>query len=115
MRLLVCGGRAYADRAKVFAALDRVDGRRPVSVLIHGAARGADTLAAEWAAARGVAIEPYPADWKMLGLIAGPMRNMQMLIEGKPEGVVAFPGGRGTSDMVRRAEAAGVKVWRPYG
>jgi len=33
-----------------------------------------------------------------------------MLDEGKPDLVVAFPGGGGTKDMVRRAVKAGVSV-----
>jgi hypothetical protein len=33
-----------------------------------------------------------------------------MLDDGKPELVVAFPGGRGTADMMRRAREAGVEV-----
>lgn len=44
------------------------------------------------------------------GKAAGPIRNQRMLDEGKPDLVVAFPGGRGTADMVRRAKAAGVPV-----
>jgi predicted Rossmann-fold nucleotide-binding protein len=36
------------------------------------------------------------------------------MLDMKPDGVVAFPGGDGTADMVRRARAAGVKVWEPY-
>lgn len=83
--------------------------------MIHGAARGADTLAAQWAQARGVPIEAYPANWARDGRIAGPIRNRHMLACGRPDGVVAFPGGRGTIDMVAIAEAAGLKVWRPIG
>ncbi len=30
-----------------------------------------------------------------------------------PYGVVAFPGGKGTQNMIEQAEKAGVKVWRP--
>ena len=41
---------------------------------------------------------------------AGPERNARMLAEGRPDLVVAFPGGTGTADMVRRAKAAGVRV-----
>jgi hypothetical protein len=33
-----------------------------------------------------------------------------MLDQGKPEVVVAFPGGRGTADMVRRAKLAKILV-----
>ena len=111
-RLLVCGGREFSDRDALFTALDRAHAKRPVSLLIHGAARGADTLAGEWAAARGIAVEVYPARWDVDGRKrAGPIRNQRMLDEGKPDACVAFPGGRGTADMVRRCREAGIPVW----
>jgi hypothetical protein len=47
---------------------------------------------------------------KKHGRAARPIRNQRMLDEGKPDLVVAFPGGRGTTDMIRRAERAGVPV-----
>jgi len=109
-RLLVCGGRDYSDRDALFSALDRVHDRVGVGCVIHGVARGADSLAGEWATARGIAQEPYPADWSQ-GRKAGPIRNRRMLEEGKPDGVVAFPGGRGTAGMVRLAQDADVQVW----
>jgi hypothetical protein len=112
MRLLVCGGRDFDDKEFVFYTLDRVHAKRPVTCLIHGAARGADTLAADWALDRGVLCNAYPADWERDGKRAGPIRNQKMLDVGKPEGVVAFSGGRGTADMIRRAEAAGLPVYQ---
>lgn len=111
MRILVCGGRAYADKPRVFHVLDRVLHERGLSVIIHGGAAGADALAGQWASAKGITIEIYRADWKNLGKRAGPMRNQRMLIEGRPDAVIAFPGGRGTQDMIRRAEQAGLPVW----
>jgi hypothetical protein len=57
-----------------------------------------------------VPIDVYVAQWKKHGRAAGPIRNQRMLDEGKPDLVVAFPGGRGTADMIRRAERAGVPV-----
>lgn len=98
-RLLVCGGRDYADRDALFAALDRAHAKRPVSLLIHGAARGADTLAGEWAKARGIEPLPFPAAWRRpdgsRDNSAGPRRNQQMLDEGRPHACVAFaPGPR---------------------
>lgn len=113
MRLLVCGGRDYADGDAVFRALDMARAERGVALVIHGAARGADTLAARWAAARGVPAQAFPADWETHGRAAGHIRNARMLREGRPDGVIAFPGGRGTADMIRQAEAAGVWVWEP--
>ena len=90
--------------------LAAIHGERPISLVIAGGARGADTLGAEWAKGQGIPCEVYMADWEGLGRKAGPIRNQRMLDEGKPDLVVAFPGGRGTADMVRRAHAAGLAV-----
>jgi hypothetical protein len=83
--------------------------RRSGDVLIHGAAPGADRLAAEIWQPQGGTIEAYPADWKAHGKGAGPIRNQRML-DAKPDIVIAFPGGSGTADMVRRARSKGLKV-----
>ncbi len=77
--------------------------QRPFSVVIHGNAPGADSLAGEWARARGVPVEAYPAEWDLYGRAAGHLRNRQMLDEGEPDIVIAFPGGRGTADMKKQA------------
>lgn len=98
----------------MFAALDLAHGRRPIMIVVHGDAPGADRLAKEWAQERGIEQEAHPADWKRLGEIAGPVRNDGMAQLGA-DGCIAFPGGRGTADMCGRAEAAGIAVWRPYG
>lgn len=106
LRVLVCGGRGYARRDLVWRFLDRLNAERGISALIHGAASGADTLAGEWAVARGVPEEPYPI---MVGE-GGFGRNARMLREAGVDMVVHFPGGNGTRDMVRRATADGVVV-----
>lgn len=116
MKIIVCGGRDYANRKAVFDALDCLNLKRGVEKLSQGGASGADALAAEWAKSRGVKCKTYAADWKTHGKAAGPRRNQAMLVACLSEGpifVVAFPGGRGTEDMVSKAKAAGVKVWRP--
>lgn len=109
MRVLVTGGRHYSDQPALFATLDGVHASRAITAVIHGGASGADRLAGRWGQARGVSVEVYPADWDKHGRAAGPIRNQEMLGK-KPDLVVAFPGGKGTADMVRRAKAAGVKV-----
>jgi hypothetical protein len=110
MRVLVCGGRNYFDRTRLFEALDREYLKRPFSHLIHGGAKGADALADEWASQNSVVRLPFYADWDMYGLGAGPMRNARMLKEGMPDLVIAFPGGRGTANMIGLAQAAGIEV-----
>lgn len=120
--VIVCGGRDYGDRDRVFAALDLAHGRRRLTLLVHGACLdrrsgtllGADRWADEWARERGVPVEPHPADWRTWGKAAGPMRNRQMA-EAGAHGCIAFPGGTGTANMCRWAERCGIAVWRPYG
>lgn len=110
MRVLVCGGRNYWDRDRVSAVLLKLNGEIGIECLIEGGARGADQLARQWAYAQNIPSQTFEADWENQGSFAGPMRNARMLDEGKPDLVIAFPGGRGTSDMVKKARRAGVKV-----
>lgn len=106
--ILVCGGRDYADRERVAATLARYAERG--DRIIHGAARGADTLAAAVAASMGCEVAGFPAQWQTFGRGAGAIRNQAMLDCERPALVIAFPGGPGTADMIRRARKAGVEV-----
>lgn len=116
MRILVTGGRDYADLAAVYRALDRVHAKHGIELLIEGGALGADRIARAWAESRGVPWLPFYADWRKYGrAVAGKLRNGQMLSEGKPDAVVAFPGGTGTADMIAKAEAAKLPVWKTGG
>ena len=108
MRLLVTGGRTFRDFRTLAETLDALHAKTPVSLLIHGAAPGTDSLAAAWAAFRHVPAQAYPADWTTHGKAAGPIRNQQMLTEGRPDAYLAFPGGKGTADMVARCKKANV-------
>jgi YspA, cpYpsA-related SLOG family len=109
VKAIVCGSRDCKDRDLVFAKLDDIFyGKRPE--VIHGGARGVDLLAGEWAKSRGLSVVVHTANWEEYGPAAGPRRNQTMLDVESPDLVVAFPGGRGTSDMTRRARARGIKV-----
>lgn len=116
MRVLVCGGRAYSDRDHIWNTLCEIDAARgPITCVIHGAATGADSEAMIWAqtpriSGRKILHAPFVADWRTHGKAAGPLRNQRMIEQGKPDLVVAFPGGRGTADCVSRARAAGIEV-----
>lgn len=106
MRVLVCGGRYYNDYTRLSNTLRDYD----IDVLIHGAASGADSLADFYGKNDNLIIQRYPADWKKYGRSAGYKRNAQMLEEGKPDLVIAFPGGKGTAMMIDIARKAGVEV-----
>lgn len=117
MRVLVCGSRDFNDREAVFsrldAALEDAASRDEMLTVIHGCARGADSIADEYAElAWPVNVERYPADWTRYGKRAGFLRNQQMLEEGKPDLVLAFYSNsersKGTAMMVDIATAAGI-------
>jgi hypothetical protein len=94
MRLLVCGSRTFTDDRFLFRVLDGFlkearDTQEDI-VIIAGGARGADHFAERWANFDRVPCEEYPADWATHGKAAGPIRNQQMLDDGKPDLVLAF-------------------------
>lgn len=103
MHVLVTGGRNFADQGLVQSTLKAIHSKTPITLLIHGAASGADQLPGEWAVQIGIEVLACPADWKRFGKGAGPIRNRQML-DHSPELLVAFPGGKGTSDMIKAAQ-----------
>jgi hypothetical protein len=110
MKVLVCGGRDYTDYWTVHEILTGIHRATPISCLIEGGALGADRFARQWAINNKVFYETFSADWKTHGKAAGPIRNKRMLMEGKPECVIAFPGGKGTANMVAFARDADVPV-----
>lgn len=127
---LVCGGRNYGRvpigtpfdqlRAAVAKAskeifilretLDHLRAERDITSIVNGGQNGADLHAHAWAQYHGIPSLMVRAKWAKYGKGAGPIRNLMMLDVGKPDFVVAFPGGVGTADMVNKACAAGVEI-----
>ena len=112
MILCITGGRDFTDREFVFKTLDRVHAHRAIECLVYGGARGADNLSALWAKSRGIKTKLFPAQWERFGKSAGYRRNTEMLESGI-DGLVAFPGGRGTAHMKRETERKGITVYTP--
>lgn len=120
MRVLVCGGRDLdsslvwnwmeANATELCADVLNRASHVLITHVIQGGATGADTGAARWAEASEIPVTCFRADWERYGRQAGPLRNARMLAEGRPDAVIAFPGGAGTADMVRKARAAGLPV-----
>lgn len=105
---LVCGGRDYWDRRGV----DRALAEREPEAIVHGGAEGADQLAGQWGHENGVPVIEIQAQWLYYGRAAGIRRNAWMLKYVKVDRVLAFPGGRGTENMIRQAEDKGIPVER---
>lgn len=118
MKVLVCGSRYWTDVAAIRYALSSLP---KDTIIIHGAANGADSIAGEIARELGFEERPYPANWTAHGKAAGPIRNSEMLMKehlpGDPISHVLafskdFANSRGTKDMCQKSEAIGLKVYR---
>lgn len=108
MRVLVCGGRTYDNQKRVFEVLDEMHAETPIELIIEGGADGADRQARYWALSKGLPCMTMHAAWAALERQAGPIRNLWMVRFGQPDTVVAFPGGRGTENMLQTAVAMNV-------
>lgn len=113
-KILVCGGRDYNNYSTVKNVLDYYAKQYDLTI-IHGGARGADSLATQWfEETKDCVLIICPAKWLTYGKKAGPIRNQYMLETFKPDMVIAFPGGNGTAHMVKIARNAGVKITEVY-
>lgn len=110
MRVLVCGSRKYEDYNKIYMLLKQL----PYNItLVHGAARGADSLAEKAARKLDLTIERHPAAWHKYGPAAGPIRNREML-DTNIDLVLAFRvegvNSPGTDDLTGEAKRRGIEV-----
>lgn len=108
MRVLICGGRNFAERDVLFTLLDRI--KDADLMICNGGAPGADSLSTKWAEQEKVPHFVFHAKWNTYGKSAGPIRNQKMIDEFKPQLVIAFPGNTGTTDMIRKARKARIPV-----
>lgn len=113
MRILVTGSRDWTNWNALNEALLDAAGQSHDIVVIHGTARGADTMADRWAIRQGVQVERYPADWERLGKRAGYYRNAEMVARGA-DICLAFirKGSRGATMCADLAEKAGIPTRR---
>lgn len=103
--VLVCGGRDFFEQEEVFSVLDALHLIEPIGLILQGGAQGADLTAEEWAESRNIPFKREPALWRKHGRkAAGMIRNKMMLTQYDPDLVVAFPGGKGTANMVELAK-----------
>lgn len=107
MRVVVCGSRTWTDRKSV---RDRMVELPPGTEVITGAARGADTLADNYASELGLNRVIFPINWTGQGKAAGALRDRRMLDLG-PDLVIAFRAdgeSRGTDDMIEECRKRGI-------
>jgi hypothetical protein len=103
VKVLFTGSRDWTDRILVQTAFTQFS----PSLVIHGDARGLDTIADHYAEQLGIDRIRCPANWKGRGKAAGMYRNRFMYDLTQPDLVLAFPlpHSRGTWGMIAYARA----------
>lgn len=101
MKTIICGGRDYRMTEADHRRLNFLKDKLPITEVVSGAASGADREGEVWARLNGIPVKTFPAEWTRYGKSAGPRRNADMA--SYADACIAFPGGRGTADMVCRA------------
>lgn len=106
MKLIIAGGRDFNDYSALERAANAVLTEYPISVILNGAAPGADALAVKWANEKKIEIEFFPADWEKYKKAAGPIRNREMAKHA--DILLAFwnRSSSGTKNMIEEARRA---------
>jgi hypothetical protein len=107
VKILVTGGRDYANQGVVHRVLSEYIDQQPI--IMEGGANGADALANWFALRNHLECQTFDADWDKHGKAAGPKRN-RLMLDHAPDLVIAFPGGKGTANCVAQAEKRGIPV-----
>lgn len=123
MRIIIAGGRDFNNYnylregvKNIISLLERENPGITESIeFVSGGARGADSLGEQFANYEGYPVKRFPAEWKIYGRKAGPIRNEQMAkYAAQDQGVlIAFwdHKSKGTESMIRLAHANRVRIY----
>lgn len=108
MRTIIAGGRDFVPTNDDWSILDTLKDSIPITEVISGHAKGADSFGEAWADRNEIPLKIFLPDWDKYGKRAGFLRNIEMAKEA--DALVAFPGGRGTAMMLKIAQEYGLKI-----
>jgi len=110
MKVIICGDRYWDNEDLIFNELSNLP---EGTIVVHGGAKGADTIGGMVAMRLGFEVRVYPAEWERYGRAAGIIRN-SMMLEEKPDLILAFHSNieksKGTKDMINKGSKAGIEV-----
>ena len=111
-KIAFTGGADFNDHRLIWGMLDKVRGKHPDMVLLHGGSpTGAERIAARWADDRKVAHIPFKPDWTRHAK-AAPFKRNDQILEVLPIGVIVFPGSGIQENLADKARKLGIPVWR---
>lgn len=113
--ILITGDRGWTDTKIIQFALSRISQQYNFNdiIVVHGAAKGADTIADIEAKKLYFTTISVPANWEFYGKRAGVFRNHKMFDTWKPDIILAFHNNiqksKGTKEMIKYALSKGHK------
>ena len=111
-KVALTGGLDFNDHHLIWDRLDKVRGKHPDMVLIHGGSpKGAELIASKWAVNRKVPQIAFKPDWTKHAK-AAPFRRNDAMLELMPIGVMYFPGTGIQDNLADKAKRLGIAVWK---
>ena len=107
----IAGGKTVTDAGAVIHSLDKARAKYADLVLVHGGGPGVERIAAQWAERNAVHQVVCKPDWQRHGR-AAPFRRNDALLDLLPKGVIAFPGGGITGNLIDKARQRGIPVMK---
>ena len=111
MKLCVFGSRNFTDYLFLKSKLDAIHNEIPITEIVSGKAKGADSLGERWAKENKVKVCEFVADWDKLGKKAGPIRNEKMAKYCDKGAGFSINQSRGTANMKNNLEKLGKFCW----
>lgn len=123
MKVIIAGGRSYTFTRNDIILLNKLRDELPIIEVVSGKASGADRCGEQWAKFYNIPVKEFPANWgdfsepciikfrqngERYNALAGPKRNLQMAQYA--DALIAFPGSRGTQNMIDQARKLNLKV-----
>lgn len=120
--LLIAGSRSFDD-VEMFERIvaENMPAGAAETVIVEGGAKGADTLARDYARENGIHFSEFKPKWSKYGKAAGPFRNVEMIEFVREHGEAELGGSalffwdgqsRGTAQCIREArKLIPVRVW----
>ena len=110
MKLAVVGSRDFNDYGLMKKYLDKIHSVEPITHIISGGARGADSLSEKWAKENNVETLIFKPDWNKYGKKAGYLRNVDIITNS--DKVLAFWDGtsKGTQHSINLSNKEGKKI-----
>lgn len=79
MKLAVVGSRGFNDYELLKNKLDKIHNRKPITVIVSGGARGADSMGERWAKENDIETIIFYPNWDKYGKKAGFIRNEDII------------------------------------